>query len=311
MKESLRQYCRRMELDWLEAEFDEDRNWPLTPDTLSYGSGMTVWWSCEKNHHWQASPSSRRNGSRCPYCMGTKPIPGENDLGTTNPELAKEWHPEKNGDLTPRDVKAGSKKLVWWICPAGHEYTACPKARVSGAGCPICGKEKSLHSNKMLSDVFPALAAEWNLKRNGSLSPDEVAIDSNKKVWWHCEKGHEWQAPVSARTTANSPCPVCSGRKLVRGVNDLQTMNPALAAQWAHENAPLTASDVAAGSCKRVWWRCGQGHLYRMSVASRSRENKPCPYCSGKLKPRETAAPAPSRPSPPVRMPCPGERPAL
>lgn len=28
-----------------------------------------------------------------------KLIPGVNDLATVNPELAKEWHPTKNGNL--------------------------------------------------------------------------------------------------------------------------------------------------------------------------------------------------------------------
>ena len=32
----------------------------------------------------------------------------------THPELAKQWHPTKNGDLTSQDVTAGSNKKARW-----------------------------------------------------------------------------------------------------------------------------------------------------------------------------------------------------
>lgn len=311
MKESLRQYCRRMELDWLAAEFDAERNAPLTPDAVSYGSSKPVWWRCEKGHRFEASPSSRCVGSRCPYCAGMRPVAGENDLAALHPEIAAEWHPTKNGDLKPCDLKPGSKKLVWWRCGKGHEWTACPKARVNGAGCPVCRREtESTYYNNRLSDRFPQLAAEWNTKRNGTLKPTEVSIDSAKRVWWQCEKGHEWTAQISVRTKTEGACPICSGRKLVRGVNDLKTVNPKLASQWAAENAPMTASDVAVNSAKRVWWRCKDGHLFRASVAARAEGKARCPYCSGKIKPKEAPVIDRSRQTP-LRIPYPGERPAI
>ena len=37
-----------------------------------------------------------------------KLIRGVNDLATTHPKLAVEWHPTKNGELKPSDVSAGS-----------------------------------------------------------------------------------------------------------------------------------------------------------------------------------------------------------
>ena len=283
MRESLRQYCRRMEIDWLLEEFNSERNAPITPDRVSYGSGQKLWWRCKQGHEWQASPSSRRNGSRCPYCAGLKPVPGETDLATLEPEVAASWHPTRNGALTPRDVRINSKRLIWWICEKGHEYTAFPKARVAGFGCPVCAKEREAQKERRLAEKFPQLAAQWDYKRNGALTPEDVSIDSSKKVWWICEAGHEWQTPVVARTTGNSPCPVCSGKKVVRGVNDLATVNPKLASQWAEENGPLKPEEVAAGSCKRVWWRCRKGHLYRASVAAQNEGKAHCPYCLGRM----------------------------
>lgn len=60
-------------------------------------------------------------------------------------ELAKEWHPTKNGELTPKDITSGSGKKVWWLCSKGHEWQARVADRTSGKGCPYCsGKKKAL-----------------------------------------------------------------------------------------------------------------------------------------------------------------------
>ena len=70
--------------------------------------------------------------------------------------------------------------------------------------------------------------------------------------------------------------------RLVRGVNDLATVNPALAAEFAEDlNAGLTAKDIAAHSRKKVIWRCAtKGHVWSATVDSRSKCG--CPFCSGK-----------------------------
>ncbi|MGD0170140.1 MAG: zinc-ribbon domain-containing protein, partial [Smithella sp.] len=41
-----------------------------------------------------------------------------------NPVLAREWHPTKNGSLTPSDVSVGSNRKVWWLCSKGHAWPA-------------------------------------------------------------------------------------------------------------------------------------------------------------------------------------------
>ena len=138
MTESLRSYCLRESLDWLLAEWDARKNAPLTPDSVSYGSKRRIWWQCARGHEWQAAPDNRRHGQKCPVCTGRKTDAGVDDLLTLSPVIAAEWHTYKNNALTPADVKPGSKRLVWWQCEYGHEWTASPKSRMSGAGCPYC-----------------------------------------------------------------------------------------------------------------------------------------------------------------------------
>ncbi len=57
------------------------------------------------------------------------------------PNLVKEWHPSANGDLTPRNVKIGYPKKVWWICSEGHEWQATIKGRMKANDCSICKNE--------------------------------------------------------------------------------------------------------------------------------------------------------------------------
>ena len=83
-----------------------------------------------------------RQRSGCPVCANRMVLAGVNDLATINPELARQWHPTKNGDLTPRDVLAGSRRKVWWICDQGHEWQADVSSRNHGTGCPVCAGKK-------------------------------------------------------------------------------------------------------------------------------------------------------------------------
>lgn len=50
--------------------------------------------------------------------MPRKPPKGKS-LAELNTELAKQWHPTKNGDLTTFDVFPKSHKKVWWKCDKG------------------------------------------------------------------------------------------------------------------------------------------------------------------------------------------------
>lgn len=84
--------------------------------------------------------SSRAQGSGCPVCAGKKIIPGENDLASQYPTIAKEWHPTMNGSLTPDHVLPGSRKKVWWQCRSGHIWQAVVYSRTGNqrSGCPVC-----------------------------------------------------------------------------------------------------------------------------------------------------------------------------
>ena len=133
------------------SEWDYEKNSKigLDPYKLTCGSEKMAWWECVLGHSWQAVVHSRNNGTGCPYCAGKKVWPGFNDLRTTHQGIIKEWNYEKNDNILPTQVSAGSGKKVWWICSKGHEWAASIYSRVSGNGCPECNKERRISSSEM------------------------------------------------------------------------------------------------------------------------------------------------------------------
>ena len=202
----------------------------------------------------------------------------ENSLLFSNPEIAKEWNYEKNGNLKPEHFASNSNKKVWWKCNKGHEWQANIDSRTRGNGCPYCSGKYTVKGENDLQTLNPVLAKEWNYEKNDGLSPEDVTPHSGKKVWWKCSKGHEWQAKIYHRNNG-SGCPYCSGRYAVKGENDLQTVNPVLAKEWNYEkNDGLSPADVTPNSHKTVWWKCSEGHEWQAAIGNRHRGNG-CPKC--------------------------------
>jgi hypothetical protein len=267
----------------LARQWHPTKNGTLTPSNVTYGNGKPVWWLCEHGHEWRASCNKRTTGGKgygCPYCSNQR-VDHNNCLAATHPEIARQWHPSENGDLTPYSVTAGSGEKVWWKCPKAddHQWQAPPCERTSGYGCPFCAGRKAAKSN-CLATTHEGLAKEWHPTRNGDLTPAEVTAGSHRTVWWRCSEGHEWSAKLSDRRSGNG-CPFCSNKR-VDDSNCLAATHPLLAAEWhPTKNGDLTPNDVVAGSSKTVWWRCSSGHEWSAKVGDR-RNGNGCPFCSNK-----------------------------
>lgn len=188
-----------------------------------------------------------------------------------------QWHPSRNGALTPDAVAAGSSRKVWWLGPCGHEWQAAVHSRSRGCGCPYCGNRKVGYGNDLVTQ-FPEVARDWHPTRNNGKQPDQTAPKSNRKVWWLGSCGHEWQATVANRTGRRSGCPYCVNQKVGYG-NDLATRHPELAAQWhPTRNADLTPQQIPYGARINAWWRCASGHEWQAMVFKRSAGSS-CDQC--------------------------------
>ena len=286
----------------LAAEWHPTRNGDLTPSEVRAVSGKKAWWRHWHEeggtwHEWLAEVAARTLDDRgCPYCSGRRVLAGFNDLATTLPDLAAEWHPTKNGDLKPSDVMAGSMTKAWWLCHEGHEWqTAVLDRAKSGTGCPVCSNRLVIAGFNDLATTRPDLAAEWHPTKNGDLKPSDVMAGSMTKAWWLCHEGHEWQTAVLDRAKSGTGCPVCSNRLVIAGFNDLATTRPDLAAEWhPTKNGDLKPCDVVAGSTKRVWWKCSvDGHEWSRPVFQRTRKEglTGCPVCGNRRRGRAQAKP--------------------
>lgn len=277
----------------LAEEWDVDKNDSRLPIKFTCGSNKKVWWKCSIcGNEWQATINHRTNGRGCPECAKKNRseklskknlIPGKTDLATCYPDIADQWHTEKNGILTPRDVTSKSKKKVWWKCPYGHEYQMTIGAKTAQKqGCPVCSGKQVLEGFNDLKSQRPDIASQWDYAKNKK-GPEAYTVHSGEKVFWLCEKNHSYLARIAERTgdeKHSSGCPYCAGKKVLQGFNDLATVRPELASEWDYDaNGSLLPTDVTEFSLKRVHWICKHGHKWSSTVSGRSSGNG-CPVCS-------------------------------
>lgn len=259
-------------------EWDYENN-HSKPEDYTIGSVKKVSWVCSKGHRWETSIKNRTmNKSGCPYCSGSKVLVGINDLQTINPTLAKQWHPSKNGTLTPKDVKAGSSKKVWWIGECGHIWDDTVYNRNNGYNCPICVGKRVLVGYNDLESIYPSIASEWHPTLNGDLRPSNITYGSGHVAFWLCPNGHTYAARVINRTQGDN-CPICSGHTVLKGYNDLATLNPQLANEWDYELNDLTPYEVTENSSKRVNWICSVCDHHWISTISNRNKGSGCPAC--------------------------------
>lgn len=265
-------------------QLERQQNPAITPEAISAGSGRRLWWRCTAgpDHLWLAQVKHRVTGSGCPFCAGQR-ASVTTSLAALAPELAREWHPSKNGTTTPEQLTVGSNARIWWRCSASpdHVWKASVVRRRSGHGCPFCAGKKVSKTNSLLA-VAPEIATEWHPSKNGSLTPGDVVSGSARRVWWACPRGadHEWIAPVYERATRGTQCPFCAGRQ-VSGASSLAALVPHLAREWhPTKNGLLTPGDVTIGTPRQVWWQCTEGHEWRTPVAQRTKDGRGCPFCS-------------------------------
>jgi len=253
------------------------------PEQYSYGSHKRVWWFGKCGHEWEAPIKARvAYKTGCPYCSGNKVLKGFNDLATVYPKLAAEWHPEMNGNVGPDEVISGSSKKFFWLCKKGHYWDATISSRVTGRGCRYCSGNAVWVGYNDLQFVNPELAKEWHPTLNGDLTPRDVTYGSTRRVWWRGKCGHEWEERIKVRRRFG--CPICSGKRVLKGFNDIATAFPYLREEWDYEkNDPNIPEMYTKGCNKKFGWICPLGHKYEMAIDVRTRGQN-CPICASELK---------------------------
>lgn len=208
----------------------------------------------------------------------------KDSLEKINPELAKQWNVEKNHPLSPSEILPNSNKKVWWTCKENpkHVWQATVQSRNSGKGCGLCRGLVIQFGINDLQTLHPAIAAEWDSKRNESLNPKSVSPTSSQKVWWICPIGHSYRVAIDARAKGTK-CQVCANRIILAGFNDLSTKFPEIAREFASDlNAGVLPTEIGSGSGSKFWWRCELGHVWEAKITNRTALGSGCPICKGK-----------------------------
>lgn len=256
--------------------FHPDKNADLDLYQVNAGTTITIWWLCpDCGHEWNTeqprSAGCRPCGAKRRSIAVTTPLSGES-LADLYPSIASEWHPTRNGELLPSQIKETHTKAVWWLCgECGREWKVSPRNRTGlGAGCRRCSareagrQRRTPGSGESLAATHPALAAEWSTLRNQELTPHDVKPDTIQQVWWTCgECGHEWKARIRCRTVEGHGCKKCAGARLsiVKRIpkpgQSLADVRPELMVLWhPTRNPDITPSDMTPSSHTKVWWLC-------------------------------------------------------
>lgn len=244
-------------------------------------------------------------------------------LAAMYPErVAELWDYEKNGDLKPEEILAGTaSQFVWFRCPIdGHSWKKKPNdittswARNGTSGCPKCaGKTKKRKVQPPLAETYPELVSQyWNHTKNFELGldPEKLSLGSNKKAWFKCPSdGNEWQASIASTVNqqwskGNAGCRVCNGTDQ-RKKGKWGKANPVgiefpreIEKYWLYEvneQLGLDPMKLTIGSRKEAFFKCPiDGHEWVAAIAviakgSWKKGNSGCPACRGLVATEDTS----------------------
>jgi len=192
-------------------EWNFEKNEKLLLDVYEVNKNRCIkaWWICSKcNSNFDMLIRERAvRHSNCPYCSG-KRINHTNSLGSLRPDLASQWHPTKNGDISPNEVSCSNRKSIWWYCEnCKGVYPQRIDVKYNGAGCSIC-TGKYVTDVNCLSTTNPKLAALLANPTDGY----KYTQSSDQRVDWKCSDCDNIlkNKRISVINKQGLKCPKCS-----------------------------------------------------------------------------------------------------
>ena len=269
----------------LQRQWHHAKNQHLGDRQIAASSSLRVWWSfhqCPSGlpHEWMSTVNNRhRMDNQCSYCTNNS-LCQHNSLLTMAPAVAAYWDTAKNG-VTPDQVMAGSSTRRHWLCSAcGHSWQAMVYGKViNRSGCPKCSKKSHTITRQpsLTQSGHPAML-EFDFERNrrAGLDPDKITAGSAKMVHWICTKcprgqPHLFMARPYNRFGDNSGCPYCTHKQACI-CNSLQSLYPALAAEYDTAKNGVGPEQVLPLSHKMAFWKDARGHTWEQTPAYRSRQ---------------------------------------
>lgn len=183
------------------------RNNGIEPSDISPSTASVYWWECGFGHEWQRPVNDQIRSMGCSKC-NLNTVSEAYNLAVSYPDVAREWHPTRNGAITPDKIGPSSSIRCWWLCSNGHEWEDPVYYRTkSQPGCQYCvGRYPTASYN--IATEMPEVAKQWHPSKNHPITPYEVTPTSTVKYWWVCDScSHEWfTSPYSRRRTGCIRC---------------------------------------------------------------------------------------------------------
>jgi len=185
-----------------------------------------------------------------------------------------------NKDRDPKITSCNTMIELYWDCNKGHTFKSrgCDlKSR--GYKCKECYPSRNVSPKvNSLQAIYPDISAHYDRERNGN-TPDQVHKGSKRLVWWLCDFGHNYDREVYVEVRYEGRCPICTGYRLVPGINDLETLYPHLAPMWSPNN-PKPMNMYSPKSDFKAELICSSGHVFLRRIFHQTNGNLlPCPEC--------------------------------
>jgi hypothetical protein len=265
----------------LAAQWNLNKNAPLTPNQFVPGSGAKVWWKCKRGHEWQAIIASRASyDSQCPHCRAP----------TSRIEIR-----------VLSELEAVFGEVKW-------------RQKIDGSECDVFLPQLGIcievdgypwHKNKLLADVKKT-------KKFEALGYIVIRLRDNELPFIlgnvHYFKDREEPiGPIKCLVKNIAEIAIKDARVISRAVsyvrdekywaekayhnrlNDLDWLrgrpsishtHPKLIMEWDNNlNADLDPNAFSSGSNMSVWWRCTNNHHWKAAINNRA-NGSGCPYCS-------------------------------
>ena len=273
------------------ADIWDEKNNTESPNTVSISSHDKFWWKCPKGHSYKMRAASVKQGHRCNICSGLVIVKGINDLesyciNNRIRNFENEWDYDLN-EKHPSKISYKSYKCVWWKCHiCGHKWRGKIQNYINGKSvCENCKFKDSKRNNKKiivrkyLSECNDLLEI-WDEQANVGIDKRKITLGSNKKYFWKCPKGHSYSASVK-QVSIGCKCVYCSGKQVLIGYNDLKSLRPDVAEEWAWDKNEKGPEEYTVCSGESVYWRCKQcGNVWYAQINNRTSHNTNCRKCS-------------------------------
>ena len=132
-------------------------------------------------------------------------------------------------------------------------------------------------------EIFSQINIEKTLEKYPDLNIDNLTCGSGLKIFWNCDKcKYSYEQIICNKILHHQGCPYCSNKKAMKGLNDLETLFPDIAKEFASDLNGITPDKVVASSAKKYYWRCKNNpdHIWKTEVRLRTKHRYNCPICN-------------------------------